>query len=86
MNCAPGIKREKITSFLENHKVGTRLLFGGNLTKQPAYQSSNYRIHGELNDTDQIMQRTFWIAVHPGLSDARISYMVDQLEKAVQSL
>lgn len=84
LHCAPGLNREKVTSFLEERKVGTRLLFGGNLTKQPAYRSVAFRIHGELKATDEIMNRTFWIGVHPGLDDVRINYMVEQLEYAVK--
>jgi CDP-6-deoxy-D-xylo-4-hexulose-3-dehydrase len=83
LHCAFGINREKITRYLEENKVGTRLLFGGNLTKQPAYQSVEYRIHGDLKVTDQIMNQTFWIGVHPALDEARISYMIDTLEKAL---
>jgi CDP-6-deoxy-D-xylo-4-hexulose-3-dehydrase len=86
INCAPGINREKITSFLERNKVGTRLLFAGNLTKQPGYSSAEFKIHGDLKVTDQIMNQTFWIGVHPALDEIRINYMVDQLELAVKAL
>jgi CDP-6-deoxy-D-xylo-4-hexulose-3-dehydrase len=84
IHCAPGLNREKITPFLESRKVGTRLLFAGNLTKQPAYKNTEFRIHGELTATDQIMTHTFWIGVHPALDETRINYMVEQLEHAVQ--
>ncbi len=83
IHCAPGLSRESITTFLEDSKVGTRLLFGGNLTKQPAYENIEFRVCGELTATDQIMQQTFWIGVHPGLDEKRMEYMIDQLEKAV---
>lgn len=86
VHCVEGLNREKITQFLETRRIGTRLLFGGNLTKQPAYLSAEYRIHGNLNATDQIMARTFWFGVHPGLDAARMDYMIDQLEQAVQQL
>ncbi len=84
INVAPGIQREKLTVFLEDHKVGTRLLFGGNLLKQPAYKNLDYRIAGNLSATDQIMERTFWIGVHPGLDDRKISYMLEQLEAGLK--
>ena len=83
MHCAPGVQREKITTFLEENKVGTRLFFGGNLTQQPAYRSSEFRVHGELTATNKIMSQTFWIGVHPVLDEARIQYMIEQLERAV---
>lgn len=83
LHCAPGIDREKLVQFLEEHKVGTRLLFGGNLTKQPAYQGVNYRVSGELVHTDAIMARTFWIGVHPALDPARMGYMIEMLEKGL---
>lgn len=83
LHCAPGLNREKVVTYLEAHRVGTRLLFAGNLTKQPAYKNVNFRIHSKLSATDEIMARTFWIGVHPALDDARISYMLEQLETAV---
>lgn len=85
LNCADGLEREKITTYLETHKVGTRLLFGGNLTKQPAYKNSNYRVHGVLENTDRIMKSTFWIATHPALTPKHIAYMLETLEKAVSA-
>ena len=78
-----GVERNKVTRFLEEHKVGTRMVFGGNLLRQPAYKSRKYRVSGELTNTDFIMNHTFWIAVHPRLTDAHISYMLETLEKAV---
>ena len=84
MHCRGGVQREKLVSYLENHKVGTRLLFGGNLTKQPAYSGAQYRIHGDLAATDEIMRDTFWIGVHPGLDKARIQYMLEQLESGAR--
>ena len=84
IHTAEGINREKLVEFLENHKVGTRLLFGGNITKQPAYKNVEFRVHGELTNTDRIMNRTFWIGVHPALDDQKIAYMLEQLEAAVK--
>jgi CDP-6-deoxy-D-xylo-4-hexulose-3-dehydrase len=80
MHLAQGHDREKLVAFLEERKVGTRLLFGGNLTKQPAYQGTGFRVSGPLKNTDAIMARTFWVGVHPGLDDQRISYILEQLE------
>ncbi len=86
MHCDKRIRREKLVGFLEENRVGTRLLFGGNLVKQPAYHNANFRIHGELSNTDVIMQQTFWIGVHPALDAARISYMLERLEAGVKLL
>lgn len=77
------LSREKVVAFLEENKVGTRLLFSGNLTRQPAYQNTEHRIVGTLSNTDKIMKDTFWIGVHPLLDEKRISYMLEQLERAV---
>lgn len=85
MHCAAGIDREKVVTHLESRKVGTRLLFGGNLTRQPAYLDSEFRVHGNLNATDEIMKRTFWIGVHPALDARRMTYMLEQLEAAVKA-
>jgi CDP-6-deoxy-D-xylo-4-hexulose-3-dehydrase len=85
LHVAAGMNREKLVAFLEEHKIGTRLLFGGNLTKQPAYKSVDWRVHGTLKNTDEIMARTFWIGVHPALDDERIRYMLEQLEAAVRA-
>lgn len=84
MHVSEGLDRERLVSFLEDQKVGTRLLFGGNLTKQPAYRGVEYRTVGELTNTDAIMRRTFWIGVHPALDEARIQYVLEQLEAGVR--
>lgn len=84
INASKTINREDLVSFLEEHKVGTRLLFGGNLTKQPAYEGVDYSIAGTLENTDKIMAKTFWIGVHPALDNAKIAYMLEQLEAGVK--
>jgi CDP-6-deoxy-D-xylo-4-hexulose-3-dehydrase len=84
MMCSTGINRDKIVRNLEEAKVGTRLVFAGNLTKQPAYKNVNFRVAGDLTVTDQILERAFWIGVHPALDDAKISYMLEQLEAVLK--
>lgn len=84
MFSSPSISREKLVSFLEEKKVGTRLLFAGNLVKQPAYKNTSHRIHGNLQNTDLVMSKLFWIGVHPVLDKARMDYMGEQLEAAVK--
>lgn len=84
MYCREDISREKMVSLLEERKVGTRLLFAGNLVKQPAYKNVDYRIHGTLENTDKVMSKLFWVGVHPVLDKARMDYMLEQLEKVVK--
>ena len=68
--------RSNIVEYLEDHKIATRMLFGGNLTKQPAYKDVKYRIAGSLKNTDLIMNNLFWIGVYPGLKKEQLSYVV----------
>ena len=63
----------------KQHKIATRLLFGGNLVRQPAYRDSNYRVVGSLSDTDFIMEQVFWIGVYPGITSDMIGYMLETL-------
>lgn len=74
------LDREKVVQMLEERKIGTRLFFAGNLTKQPAYKNAKYRVHEDLKNTDLVMRSLFWIGVHPALDQQRISYMLEQLE------
>jgi CDP-6-deoxy-D-xylo-4-hexulose-3-dehydrase len=68
--------RDRITRHLEDHKIATRLLFGGNLTRQPAYQNINRRIVGDLKNSDFVMNQVFWIGVYPGLTREKIDYIL----------
>lgn len=77
------IDRLALTQHLESRRIGTRLLFGGNLMKQPAYEGLPRRIVGSLDNADIITTNTFWIGVHPGLDDARIDYMIESLREFV---
>lgn len=69
--------RNELVGYLEERQVATRLLFGGNLTRQPAYQNVHYRVVGELTNTDVAMNRTFWIGVYPRLTPEMISYVLE---------
>jgi len=70
--------------YLENEKVGTRLLFGGNLLKQPAFLNIEKRVVGDLTVTDKVTADSFWIGVWPGISDEMVEYMVNTISKAVK--
>ena len=71
-----GFTRNEIVNHLESNRIQTRMLFAGNLTRQPAFQGVNYRIHGNLDNTDKILNDTFLIGVYPGLTDEMIDYVV----------
>lgn len=75
-----GVNRVDLLKYLDQYKIGTRLLFAGNLTRQPYFKGRNYRIHGVLTNTDIIMNQTFWIGVYPGLSTEMLDYVVDRIE------
>jgi CDP-6-deoxy-D-xylo-4-hexulose-3-dehydrase len=68
--------REDIVRYLEDHKIATRMLFGGNLIKQPAYSEMKYRSPYTLENTDSVMDNLFWIGVYPGLTEEMIRFML----------
>ncbi len=68
--------RHDIVSYLEDSKIATRMLFGGNLVKQPAYKDMNYRLVGSLKNTDLVMNNLFWIGVYPGIDPEKIEYIL----------
>ncbi len=68
--------RNQLVQYLEERKIATRLLFGGNLSRQPAYSNVRYRIAGELKNTDLVMERLLWIGVYPGLTTEMLDYVI----------
>jgi len=72
--------REDMLRFLNDEKkIGTRLLFGGNLLRQPYMKDRNYRVAGSLDSSDLVMNRTFWIGVYPGLTENHLDYVIETL-------
>ena len=72
--------RDELIHALESKKIATRLLFGGNLLRQPAYQGCEYRVVGDLPNTDFVMNNVFWIGVYPGLTTEMLDYVADTIQ------
>ncbi len=76
-----GVKRADLINFLDQNKIATRLLFAGNLTRQPYMIGRNFRVSGELSNTDVVMNQTFWLGVWPGLTREQLDFVVGKLEE-----
>lgn len=74
------INRVDLIRYLDQYKIGTRLLFAGNLTRQPYMIGRNFRVSGELKNTDIVMNDTFWIGVYPGLTEEMLNFSIDKIE------
>ena len=88
ITCKEGVDRKKAVSYIEEHGVQTRMLFAGNIIKHPCFDdmrksSEEYRVSGTLENTDRIMNDTFWIGVYPGMNDEMIDYMIKTIKAAV---
>ena len=77
---AANVNRVDLLTYLDQNKIGTRLLFAGNLTRQPYMIGRNYRVSGELINTDRVMNDTFWVGVYPGLSREMLDFVVEKIE------
>jgi len=80
---APFTRRD-LVAHLESRRIGTRLLFAGNLTRHPAYLNQRYRVVDELVNSDTVTERTFWIGVYPGLTEEMTSYMAETIRTFVE--
>jgi CDP-6-deoxy-D-xylo-4-hexulose-3-dehydrase len=78
-----GITRDQIVRHLESKNIHTRLLFGGNLVRQPAYAEAEFRVIGDLANADWVMNQVFWIGLYPGLDEGRLGYVAGQIFEAV---
>jgi CDP-6-deoxy-D-xylo-4-hexulose-3-dehydrase len=73
------VNREDLLRFLDSRRIGTRLLFAGNITKQPAYKDIDFRVVGDLTNTDVVMNRSFWVGVYPGLTTQMLDYVIESI-------
>lgn len=89
ITCRDGVNKNKIVQYLEQNKIQTRMLFSGNLLRQPCFDEmrksgKGYRVVGDLRVTDKIMNNTFWIGVYPGMSEAMLDFMIEKLLESVK--
>lgn len=89
ITCREGVDRNKTVQYIEEHGIQTRMLFAGNLTRHPCFDSmrmagSGYRVVGDLSITDRIMRDTFWVGLYPGMTDAMIDAMAQVIHEAVE--
>ena len=84
-----GLDRNKITKYIEDHNIQTRLLFSGNLIKHPCFDeirdTDAYRVVGDLTNTDFVMNNTFWVGIYPGMTDEKLDYMARIITEAINN-
>jgi CDP-6-deoxy-D-xylo-4-hexulose-3-dehydrase len=77
-------KRTDLVTWLEKHNIETRMLFGGNIIRQPAYEKIKYRKIGKLENSDRVMNDTFFVGVYPGLTEEMMNYMADKIKEFIR--
>ena len=75
------VNREELLRYLDRFKIGTRLMFAGNITRQPAYKGIDFRIVGDLTNSDIVMRRSFWVGVYPGLTQEMLAFTVEAISE-----
>jgi CDP-6-deoxy-D-xylo-4-hexulose-3-dehydrase len=80
-----GVDRTELLVFLAERKIGTRLMFAGNILRQPAYLGIDHRLHGNLKNTDHVMNQSFWLGVHPMLTTEMLDYVIASISEFAQS-
>lgn len=90
ITCKPGVDRNKVVKYIESKGVQTRNLFAGNLVKHPCFdemrkEKKGYRIVGNLNNTDTIMNSTFWVGVYPRMTDEKLDYMIKVIKESINN-
>jgi CDP-6-deoxy-D-xylo-4-hexulose-3-dehydrase len=75
-----GFTKKDFVTYLEGKKIETRMLFAGNILKQPGYKNVDYRVVGDLKNTDQVLERTFFLGVFPGMTDEKLEYMTQSID------
>ena len=88
VNPESGLKRNEVTRYIEEHNIQTRFLFSGNLIKHPCFDqirgTDAYRVVGDLDNTELIMNNTFWVGVYPGMTDKMLDHMCTVIAQAVK--
>lgn len=88
ITCKDGVNRNKVVTYLEENKIQTRNLFAGNIIKHPCFDTirndgKSYKVVGTLENTDKIMNNTFWVGVYPGMKDEQIDYMIEKIKEVI---
>ena len=78
------VDRNALMRHLDERKIGTRLIFAGNLMKQPAYRNVDFRVVGDMTNTDIVMNRAFWVGVYPGLTEPMLDHVADSIIEFVE--
>jgi CDP-6-deoxy-D-xylo-4-hexulose-3-dehydrase len=84
ITCRDGLDRRKVVTHLEEHNIQTRMLFAGNIIRQPCMRGLEYRAIGGLTNTDTVMNDLFWLGTYPGLDEGAVAYMAETLIKILK--